>query len=154
VRAIQIIHSLFIFCVSGGLIYSIANSIQRKFFGSSLGYSVHVIVCLFLVLVALVLLWSHFRCKEKVAMLQIIWWIPQLVVVCYSNLASYPSETYSVYFMPYPFFLPFKFTWMINQNISLAIAINFAPAMFICLNLLLLYYWRTFLNFLEKRRNL
>ena len=152
VKIIEIIHSVYICFISCWLIYSIINAVQRQFFGSGVFYSVHVIICIFLALIALVLLFSHFKYKSKVNLLQILWWLPQLIVVFHNNYLPNPPEINSLYYMPFPFFIPINFSWAINQNEILIISINLVPAIIIGINLLVQIYKRKYVGTLKNKK--
>lgn len=138
-RIIEYLHTALILVVSTVLALSLVFSAQRAFFASVYTYYIHATICFLLIIMALIILFCHFKAKTKVKVFQIAWWLPQLFVIFISNHMTNPVETYSLYFMPYPFFMPLKFSIAISSKKVLAVALNIAPVMAIFINLILIW---------------
>jgi hypothetical protein len=137
-KVFKIIHTIYIVLISAMLVMSSYQGSFRWLFSSEKCYMIHFCVGVLLIIIAISIIFAHFKLNSLVGLLQIFWWIPQLLVVVIKVFSTdrRSMELYSLYYWPYPFNLSFELGWELSPNEYLFVQLNFVPLIAISLTLL------------------
>lgn len=136
-KVFRIIQTTYIAIVSSLLVVSSYQGAFRWLFTSERCYAIHFYTGIILIIMAIFIIIAHFKIKSLVSLLQILWWIPQLLTVKIKVISQDFSsmKVYSLYYWPFPLNLSFELFKQLNHNRYLAVGLNFIPLIAILLTL-------------------
>ncbi len=108
------------------LLVTLITGSFRIAFRSESYYAIHFFVGIGLVILAVVIILSHFKFDAWILPLQVLWWIPQALVVQlkYYNQTLKTVSAQSLYYQPFPFDLSCGLFWERSTNEYFSIQVN------------------------------